>query len=432
MSENSALPPLAYEAAVQQNFRRNYVAHCLDGGFFMGAMAFLAGETVMPVMIRSLGGKDWLLSMMPQMMALGFMLPPILLAHRMERMERLKKFIVLMGVLQRLPYVVAAMGLIFFADTHPLMVLVLVALTPFLSGIFGGISFGGWIEMTSRLIPAKRRSSSTAIRSLLGAMLGFAAGGTIKLILDRHPGAEGFGYLHLLAFGVLGFSLIAFSCFKEPAKQLPAEVGDRSLARSLREMPKIILDDARFRLYVGVRMATCGMFLLTPFLAIHAIHTAGRGEGFLGTLVQVQTAGAILGNLFAGWLGDKKGGRLPLLWSQMLYIGVCVGAVIGGQAIIFMAVFFFLGIANSFQMVGQSTLAVEICPEHRRPSYFAVMNIILFFVMLSAAGISTVVSMFSNGLFPGVTLAATLAACCLAAAHFLLVKIKDPRMERTA
>lgn len=410
---------------MRKHLRRNYIVHCLDGGFWFGAMAFLAAETVLPIMIETMGGPNWLIALMPQMMMLGFLLPSVLNAHLMERRQTLKGFILKTGACQRVPYLLAGLILLFFGEANPGWALASVALAPLISGLFGGLGFGGWIEMTSRLIPARRRSSSTAIRILIGALIGILAGEIIKHTLAHHPGPRGFAYLHFWTLGLLLLSYGLFTLFRDPPKPLSTIPSQRSLRENLREIPVILREDERFRYFLGVRIFTCGMFVLTPFLALHAVALSERGAAYVGLLLQAQTAGSILGNILAGWLGDAKGGRLPLWWSQMMYILICVLAALAREVAFFHLIFFLLGAANSFQIVGQSTLSVEICPEGRRPTYFAILTLVLFLAMLVVSGLAALVKSHVQT----IVIPAVLSGLSLGVAHFCLERIRDPRHD---
>lgn len=416
-----------YELEVRKHFPRNYTAHCLDGAFFTGGVVFVAADTVMPAMINSLGGSDWLIALMPQMMMLGFLLPPLMTAHRVERMDRLKGFILLCGAFQRLPFLLAALALIFFADSHPGMVLLLAAFVPMLSGLAGGVSIGAWLEMTSRLIPARRRSSGTAIRCISGAVIGIGAGEIIRQTLEAHPGPVGFGILHLWAFGVLCLSFISFCLFKEVPKPFDANRPKRNLVENLRAMPALLRSDPLYRRFITVRILSSAPFVLTPFLGLHAVSVTGGNGAFLGAIVQAQTLGGIVGNIASGWMGDRYGGRLPMKWSQVGYLLVCIGAVFSHSEWAFLLTYLLLGAAQSGYLVGQQTLAIELSPDDRRPSYFALISVILFVGMLFIAGLSTLL----QTLFASVIPAAIVVAIAMIGAHFMLEKIPEPR-NRTA
>lgn len=426
-SSMDAHPP-SHISEAHRHFRRNYLAHCLDGGFFMGGAAFLAADTVLTKVVLDLGGPNWLIALMPQMMMLGFVMPPILLAHRVESMHRLKPFIIVTGVLQRLPFLIAGLALLLAWRQHPTLVLILVAAAPFCSGLAGGVGFGAWIEMTSRLIPAARRSSATAWRCLSGAVIGLGAGEIIRAILAAHPGAAGYGRLHLISFGILTLSLISFSFYKEVTWPPPASGQGRGFLENLREMPALIRGDRAFRYFILVRICNLSLFVLTPFLSIHAVESSGRGAAFLGSLLQCQMAGIIVGNLFGGWAGDHFGGRLLIRWSQICFVVLAVGVVIGLGSLGCLAVFFLLGLGSAINLIGQSTLSIELSPDHRRPTYIAIMTAVLFPCGLLAAGASTLL----HSVFSSVRPAGLVLLIGMIAAQYFIRQVAEPRLIRRA
>ena len=409
----------------RKHFRRNYSLHFLEGGLFLGGIAFIAFDSVLPPIIQSLGGPNWLISLMPMMMFLGFMWPPLLMAHITERLPRLKGFIMLFGIPQRVVFLLAGLALLFWADEYPVFVLVLVALAPLLSGLAGGVTWAAWVELTSRMIPPNRRSSLMAVRAVIGGLIGLLAGQIIRMILERSPGAEGYAQLHFIAFGMLLTALVLFAFMKEPHQPSP-EGGQRiSLLKNLRSMPKILGDDHHFRRFIVSQCFGAGFFIMIPFLAIHALDTTGRSEAFLGLLVQAQMTGNIGSNLIAGWMGDRFGGKVVFVCAKVLFVILSVGAIVNTTAWGFVSLFFILGCATSFQMVGRSTLSIELCPDRRRPTYLALLQFSIFPAMLLAAALATAVREIFGTLYP----AAILSTLFMTISLIYLWRIPEPRYK---
>ena len=55
MALDTAVSPHQHHPQV---VRRNFICHCLEGGLYMGGVAFLQPETVMPKMVEQLGGRS--------------------------------------------------------------------------------------------------------------------------------------------------------------------------------------------------------------------------------------------------------------------------------------------------------------------------------------------------------------------------------------
>ncbi len=427
MESPASAAPVQSGAEVRRHFRRNYLAHSIEGGVFIGALAFLSADTVMPAMIKSLGGPRWLISLSPMAMFMGMMWPPLLTAHWVERLPRVKPFVLFTGVFQRLPFLWAALGLFFWAETHPRLTLALVASAPFLSGTFGGFGAIAWLELVSKAIPPNRRSSASAIRNTIGALMGLSAAGVIHQVLRRHPGTPGYGILFGIAFCFVTLSYLIFLWIREPDVDLGRLRPRRTMAQNLRSLPAILREDVRMRRYVAMRVLGAGIFIMSPYLAIHVLTVLGEPESYLGYLVGCQMAGVITGNFLAGYLGDRYGGKLPVLAARILFVCVCIGAAFNPFEFGFWVLFFFFGSAMTLNMVGNSTLSLEICPVERRPTYLSLLAAVSFSSMLAAAAASTLIREWTEELRP----AALLSAGFMAASMLFLIRVREPRSENS-
>ncbi|MGH8047242.1 MAG: hypothetical protein ACREKL_08345, partial [Chthoniobacterales bacterium] len=112
-------------SAAITNARFNYWTIVAEGALFGGALSFVNANTLLPAIVQSLGGAVWLISLMPIIMLVGFRLPPILTAYRIERLHTYKPFLVRAGLIQRLPFGIAGVALLWCGNT-PLAALIIV------------------------------------------------------------------------------------------------------------------------------------------------------------------------------------------------------------------------------------------------------------------------------------------------------------------
>jgi MFS family permease len=415
-----------FNSEVRQYFWRNYLAHCIEGGLYMGGLTFIAADSVMPAMISLLGGGNWLIALMPVMTLLGVAWPALLFAHRVEQLYWMKPFVLLTTLVQRLIYLAAALALLFLSRTHPSAAILMAAFAPFVAGSIGGTNVCAWMELVARVIPSDRLASSFAIRKILTAIIGIFAGGIIKTVLDQHPGAEGFGILHLYAFAGLMCSYFIFAMIRE-TKPLPPHPDKprRTFIENMRSLPGLIRAYPEYRRFLKIKLLTMGIYIPAPFLAIHALETAGRGPGFLGDLVMAQMTGTIAGNLLAGWLGDRLGGRILLIIARLSLITLCLGALFANSAPAFLALFFIFGFGLNFNEVGEATVTLEIVPPERRPTCVAIIAALAFPGMLTAALLSTILRGISSSIVPS----ALLGAAALTVSLLITLRIQEPRRK---
>jgi MFS family permease len=404
---------------------RNYFFHALEGGLFMGGMAFLAGDSVLPALVNSLHGPNWIISLIPSMMWLGATLPSLFTAHRFERLTRYKPIIIVTGVLQRIVYAFAGLALIFLSARFPGLVLAVVALTPLLSGIAGGLTLGAWQALTMKVIPENRRASLWAVRFIIGSLIGIIAGGTVKIVLKEYPGITGFGILHLIEFGFITMSFFMFLFIKEVPHQPHAE-NKEGFIELFKSIPGLLRKDNAIRNYIISNMTGTGFMIMTPFLVIHLLNVTGRDNSFLGTLITAQMLGGLAGNVLAGYLGDRYGGKLPTVIGRVLFVVLAAIAVVNKSAWGSAGIFFLLGFSSPLPNVGCTALAFDICPARRRVTYLSIISAFSLPALLAASLVSTVIRETMDFFWP-------LALCAIisqiVSIHYLL-KVPEPRNKK--
>ncbi len=408
---------------MRENMRRNYALHSIEGGLYMGAMAFLAAETVMPAMVHSLGGPAWLVALMPVMIMLGFAWPPLISAHWVERQPRLKPFVITFGVFFRIPYLLAGVFLLLSDEAVGPGVIAIVALTPLISGTINGLGFGAWIEIVSRTVPPRCRASLSAVRNIIGASIGLAAGAIIHWLLELFPGVRGYGILHLITFGLMTLSLVTFMLVRETPWLDRSKEEHRTLASNLRSIPSLFRGDPQLRNFLFTRFFFASYFILIPFLPVHALQVTGANESFLGSVLIASVLGQLTGNVVGGFLGDKCGGKIVIRVAQVAFLALALGAAITTSTTGFLLIFFLSGMVFAMDIVGRTTLSIEICPENRRATYLSLINAVSLPSFLLAAGISFLIRENSSGMLVFAIVSSAAMLCSVLS----LSRIREPR-----
>ena len=408
--------------------RINFWVSVIEGGAFMGGLLFLAGQTLLPDIIRQLGGSPLLIAAAPSLSALGYWVCPILSAHWVDRMHRYKPFIILCGVFHRIPYLLATIALYLAASgTFVGGALAAVVLTPVLAGIAGGLSVTAWQQLIARCIPENRRASLFATRYIVTCVLGVTAGLTAKYLYAHCSLLFAYATLHLITLALLMVSFFVFLATREPASPAPA-VHTLTLLENLTLMPRLIAGDPTFRRYLWSRTLRNGTLILTPFLAIYARDHLHQPESFLGTLTISNMVGAILGNFWAARLGDRVGGKIPSQLALVLYILAAAWSIVAGTSIEFTLIFALLGMALYVGEVGAFTLMLEILPQRNRATYLAITVLANVPAVILAGWISSAIWKHTGG----ITLLAALTIVTLICSMLLLHPIKDPRRHAGA
>jgi MFS family permease len=416
-----------HERSVSRNLRRNYLAHSVEGGLFMGGMVFVHTQTVLPTIIHALKGPLWLIAAAPIIMSVGYLTPQILLVNRIERSERMMPFVLKLGLFQRLSYLACAILLLLLPPTAGPIALVAIALTPLVSGIAGGLSMPAWMELVAKTIPERRLSSLWAVRLVITGSIGIWAGKSVTKILDAHPGIQGYGILHLIAFAFIAVSLFLVSTVREsnlPPKNTSKE--PNSLLDILRSIVPLVRSDGRLARFLTMRFLGCGNMVLIPFLAIHALDTLKAPESFVGALTACQTGGMLAGNLVTGWMGDRFGAKRVILTGYGIFLCVCLWSIFAGTATEFKLIYVMVGLGMACEGVGAPALGLQICTVATRVRYIAIQNLALLpgFLLSAFAGWQ----IRAHG--ANFAWLAVLAAAMIGTAFYVLTGITEPRKNR--
>jgi hypothetical protein len=339
-----------------------------------------------------------------------------------ENMSRLKPWVVFWGALQRFPFVLAGVILFFFGREHPGWALAAVVCAPFASGLMGGIALSGWFTLTARSLGARRRSSAAALKSILGALIGVAAGWVIDSVLARCPGVEGFAILHWATGACMLVSLLLLASIKEPSGGRPPP-GGRGLVETLRSMPGLLRERPAVGRYIAARVCGTAYFLVVPFMSIHALGALGVGAAFLGTLVIAQRTGGIAGNITAGVMGDWFGGRRMAIASRGLFIGLLLLLAFTETRFGFIFIFTLWGFLSQAEQVSDQTLLLELSEGSRMPTYIALSNFGHLLGLLCASSAASLLGSLTEGV--GYLIA--LAAPFVVLAFYLYTTVPEPR-----
>ncbi len=409
-------------ASEPQNLRRNYWAHCFDGAFFMGGMAFVNPHTVLPRMCQALGAPSWLIALAPSLLMIGFIVPGLFVARRIETLTAMRPFVFSLTVWQRMPFLVAGLGLL--AVDSPNAALLLVALTPLVSGLFGGVAVNAWKEYVASTIPEAQRASLWGLRFALGAIIGFAAGKIVSQVLGRYPGAFGYGVLHVIAALFLLGSFISLSLTHEGPRDAPlTRRAPRPLLESFSELPRLVRSSASVRAYALSRLGFHGFLIMAPFLGIHALEVLHKPDAFLGELLVANTAGSLAGFVLGGYSGDRHGGKVSMLLGHLGFIVLCGWAPLANSEREFLSLFFLFGFSLSIATVAAATLDLEIAPAERRPTYQALLGIFALGGVLLATLAGAVIRSFTHSF----TALALPAGAVLLASLGAVLAIQEPR-----
>lgn len=417
--------------ATAQRDRRNYFVFLFEGGFFVFGMGFVNVQSLLPALIIEEGGPSWVAAYMPTIMVIGMFSIPMLNATWVDKLVRLKPYVALTGLFQRLAYLLVGLLLLFGGLTGDAVWMTLAA-APLLSGILGGLGFAAWQRLFMKSVPSAKRASNLAYRFLFGGITGLIAGAVIEEVLSAYPGVKGYGILHLCAvvFFMLSWGLLFVVAEKPDAPPEDLEDPDTLPPGSkpgaweatryyYRAAPT---QKSRFS-FLGGLFLMHGFCLVVPFYAVTLLTRLDQPKSFLGILAMWQMAGQSAGNLIAAGIGDKWGGRATF--------GIGLGAVvISSIPALFVTDLFWAQISYAaftmsmmLMIIGKDTLLMELSPAQNQSSYLARMALITMLALVTFGGLAQMLWTSRWG-FTGLVVATMLSSL---GAMVFVAKVHDPR-----
>lgn len=350
-----------YEKFVWDNLRRNYLGHYLHGMLGMTGFRLVNTPTFLPAYLHMISGSNTIVGLGLALQQAGGVISPIFGASQIEHRTKVMPAAIWMGGLART--MVLGMAVAGWLLKGQPLVIALLALM-FLFGLFMGTQRVVFSILLAKVIPISRRGRLQAWRNATGGAI--AAG--LAWVAGRYfigPNLFGNGYSTTFVFAFIltstGLWALQF-LLNEP--EPPTTRNQTPFRQRLREFPRLISQDHGYGFFLVVQMLATSAKIATPFYIIYVgqklhVHGALQTGELLGILSTAFLGADTVSNLVWGYLGDKTGFKLVLLFSLLTWVAATVLLMnVTAVPLIFLA-FFGLGAAQSGYMMSAQTMILE-------------------------------------------------------------------------
>jgi MFS family permease len=428
----------AYEKFVWDNLRRNYAGNYLHGMLGMTGFRLVNAPTFLPAYLFAISGSNAIVGLGLALQQVGGVISPIFGATKIEHRTKVMPAAMWMGGLARLAILGIALAGWFLpndvkiftvpgmGEFSPRVTAILVFMLMF--GLFMGAQRVVFSLLMAKVIPISRRGRLQAWRNATGgviaAALAYFAG---RWFIDANLFGNGYSTTFVFAFVLTSMGLWALQLLlKEP--EPPTTRPQGRFRDRLRDFPDLIRQDRAYGFFILVQMLATSARIATPFYILYVGSSVGLDGKTLGLLSLAFLGADTLSNLVWGYLGDKTGFRLVLLFSLAAWIGATVLLMnVHDIEAIFIA-FFGLGAAQAGYMMAAQTMILEFGPRDDLPMRIA--------VSATAESITATAGPLAGGLIAellGYNFVFGISLGFLAAALLLLiVAVKEPRTARNA
>lgn len=401
--------------------KRNFFLNVFDGAVFSFAMSFVSLQTVFPVLIKKISGSDFAIGLVPVIWAAGFNFPQIFIANYVRKIGFKKPLMLKTALGQRLPWLFISLLVFFFIeDMHPNVALILILTSLGLAAIGGSLNLPGWFDLISKLTPVQLRGRLFAYRSVVGAVLGILGGAFVIIVLDSYSYPENYGILFFTTFVVMMISYVFLLFIKEenpnPSQQLFSQ------SEFFRRLFTILKKEKNFRNFLVFDSLMMLANMSQAFFAVYAIEKFSLPDSYAGTFTIVMMITMIIGSLYFGYIADRYGHRINLIYASAFTTLSCLIALYSPYVGIYYLVFVGSSLNLTLLMVSRLTIIAEICSEDDRPTYVALTNMVTAPFVLSGMLGGIIANNFGFD-----TLFIIAAIFSIAAMTWLIIKVIEPR-----
>jgi MFS family permease len=407
--------------------RRNVMLNAAGEGIWGLGWNLAPPLTVLPLLIRALGGGALEVGILAAVASAGSLLPQILGSFVLQSGEGRKRFLVLyhLGVVVP-PWLCISAVIFFAASTHPqfgrFALISLHGLSVFAIGFIVPV----WNDWLAGLFAKGIRGFAFGMAGATSAGLGALGALVASRATSRFAFPLNYALLFLTATAVMCVSMAVFARMREQLRprrpRLPGRDVYRRFAQSMR--------DANFRTYLVSRiLLTLGAAPIS-FLAVH--YSTDRGGAVADSVIialgSLLLASQSVFSVVIGKFGDRFGHRAGATIGSAAQAVAIVFAVFFPGAVSCAFAFILTGIAVASTFVSHQNFLFETCPHDSRPVHTSLANIVLAPVAISIPLIAgrTIAAFGTFPVFLGCLVPTS------AAIAWLHLVVKDPKTASPA
>lgn len=374
--------------------KRTYYVGLVNGALYMGVMALVDPNTVIPALAERLTGSVAMAGAIVSLISLGWNWPPLLVANLVEHKPRKMPYYKMAASFRIIFYAVATAAIFVLGNQNGPLLFWIVALGMFAYTSAGGVAWVPFMDVVAKCVPPEKRGSFFGGRRL------WAGAGALPLslwvvtwVLD--PARSGlafpynYGWLFVMSLVGVAIALGVFFLAEEPetVSETPRTPLMRHLARSWR----LVKHDRDYAYYLVMRSLMYVSYMVCPLFTVYALRVLRMPEAAVGTFTWVSRVSVLIWSYLWAIVGDRKGNRMLLLASSAVMLLTPVAALIAPllprapvhapalyastlPQLFFLSVFVFAGVAGAGSMIGTTNYVLDLAPERRRPTYIGFVS----------------------------------------------------------
>lgn len=364
------------KSKVDPNFRHNYIVNLLDGAFFGFGIGFASFTGIVQLFVGTLTNSATLFGLVPAIHSAGWQLPQVLVARRLQRMERFRPYVMFMTIQERLPFLGMALTAWMVPTIGSEAALWIIFLLLIWQGLGGGLTANAWQNMIAKIIPSDYRATFLGLQSAAANLLAAGSSSLAGMILFYIQYPTNYAGCFVLAGVSMAISWIFLNMTRESNRPIEPDVPMQgSLWSNIRS---ILSRDKGFRWFVIVRMLFQFALMASAFYTIYPTKKLGMTTDAVGVLLSELLIAQVLANPLLGWVADRFSRKLALQIGLLAGLIGAIMAWLAPNASSFYIIVILSAIANVAFWVITMALTLDYGTEQERPTYVGIANTLIF------------------------------------------------------
>ena len=360
---------------VQRDLKHNIICNLADGGIFGLAVGLASYSTVIPLFVATMTDSAVLIGLIPAIHNMGWQLPQLLVAKRINKMGRVKPHVLFMTIQERIPILaLAIVGLLLpvIGSTAGLIATFAILIW---QGLGAGFTANPWQIMISRIIPGHVRATffggQSAAANLLASLGAVLAGVALKRLAPPWDFASCF----FTAAALYVISWFFLNQTREPDR--PLEPDPDPIRPLWHDVVTIIRSDHAFRNFLISRFISQFGMMAFAFYTVYAVKKLGMDTVAVGVMTSILMITQVAANPLLGRIADKWSRKWVLVAGSVASVLSAILALLIKEPNLFAFVFILNGIgATAFWTIGLA-FSLEFGNEKLRPTYIGMANTLI-------------------------------------------------------
>ena len=192
--------PKTLHPDIVKHFKYNFFVNVMDAGFWFFGDSFVAAYTILPVFMSTLTDSPILIGLIPALEGAGWFLPQLFLARHLEGRSRRLPLVRVLGILDRLPFLLLAVSAFFILKINTNFAIGLFLAIYGIKVFSSGLVALPWQELIATVIPVSHRGRYWGIALILGKLMGMIGAILSGIILANIAYPDNYAYMWLIGF----------------------------------------------------------------------------------------------------------------------------------------------------------------------------------------------------------------------------------------